>query len=70
MALVLKDRVLESSTSTGTGSFTLTGAQTGYQGFDVIGNGNTTYYVIYVPGGADWEVGIGTYTSSGISART
>ena len=65
MALVLKDRVQETTTTTGTGTITLGGAVTGYQSFSSIGNGNTTYYVIYVPGGADWEVGIGTYTSSG-----
>jgi hypothetical protein len=69
MALVLKDRVLESSTSTGAGSFTLTGAQTGYQSFSAIGNGNTTYYTIQGknPDGTltgEWEVGIGTYTAS------
>ena len=74
MALVLKDRVLESSTSTGTGSFTLTGAQTGYQSFSAIGNGNTTYYTIQGknPDGtltSDWEVGIGTWSTGGTLAR-
>ena len=63
MALVVKDRVQETSTTTGTGTFTLAGATSGFQSFSVIGNGNTTYYAIV--GGADWEVGIGTYTSSG-----
>jgi hypothetical protein len=67
MALVLADRVQETSTSTGTGAFTLDGAVTGYQTFAVIGNGNTTYYTIADQGGANWEVGIGTYTSSGTS---
>ena len=67
MALVLADRVQETSTSTGTGAFTLDGAVTGYQSFAVIGNGNTTYYTIADQGGANWEVGIGTYTSSGTS---
>jgi hypothetical protein len=71
MALVLKDRVKETSTTTGTGTFTLAGASTGYQSFSVIGNGNTTYYAIYLQGGSEWEVGIGTYTSSGTTlART
>jgi len=65
MALIIKDRVQETSSTTGTGTLTLAGAVTGYQSFSSIGNGNTTYYVIYVPGGSDWEVGIGTYTSSG-----
>ena len=63
MALVVKDRVKETSTTTGTGTFTLAGAVTGFQSFSVIGNGNTTYYTI--TDGTDWEVGIGTYTSSG-----
>ena len=63
MALVVKDRVKESTTSTGTGTITLAGAQTGYQGFTAIGDGNTTYYVI--SGGSEWEVGLGTYTASG-----
>ena len=63
MALVVKDRVQETSTTTGTGTFTLAGAVTGFQAFSVIGDGNTTYYAIV--GGTEWEVGLGTYTSSG-----
>jgi hypothetical protein len=63
MALVVKDRVQETSTTTGTGTFTLAGAVSGFQSFSVIGDGNTTYYAIV--GGAEWEVGLGTYTSSG-----
>jgi hypothetical protein len=71
MALVLADRVQESSTSTGTGTFTLAGAAAGYVSFSVIGNGNTTFYCITNPGTSEWEVGIGTYTSSGTTlART
>ena len=42
MALVVKDRVQETSTTTGTGTFTLAGAVTGFQAFSVIGDGNTT----------------------------
>ena len=63
MALVVKDRVQETSTTTGTGTFTLAGAVTGFQSFSVIGDGNTTYYAIV--GGAEFEVGLGTYTLSG-----
>jgi hypothetical protein len=63
MALVVKDRVQETSTTTGTGTFTLAGAVTGFQSFSAIGNANTTYYAIV--GGSEWEVGLGTYTSSG-----
>ena len=65
MALVLKDRVKESTTTTGTGTLTLLGAATGYQAFSAIGNGNTCYYAISSVGQAEWEVGIGTYTASG-----
>lgn len=71
MALVLADRVKETTTTTGTGTLTLAGAATGFQSFSVIGNGNTTYYSISSSGGSQWEVGIGTYTSSGTTlART
>lgn len=65
MALVLKDRVKETTTTTGTGTITLAGASTGYQSFSAVGNGNTTYYTIADQTGANWEVGIGTYTASG-----
>ena len=65
MALVVKDRVKETTTTTGTGTITLAGAVAGFQAFSVIGNGNTTYYTIQDPTAGDWEVGIGIYTSSG-----
>lgn len=71
MAFVLADRVKETTTTTGTGTVTLLGASTGYQSFAVIGNGNTTFYCIAGQTGSEWEVGIGTYTSSGTTlART
>jgi hypothetical protein len=71
MALVLADRVKETTTTTGTGTVTLLGASTGYQSFAVVGNANTTYYTIAGQTGSEWEVGIGTYTSSGTTlART
>jgi hypothetical protein len=69
MALVLDDRVQETTTTTGTGTLTLAGAVLGYQSFAAIGNGNTTYYCI--TDGTNWETGLGTYTSSGTTlART
>lgn len=76
MAHLLPDRVLETSTTTGTGDLTLAGAVTGYQSFAAVGDGNTCNYAIEevdgdgVPSG-DWEVGLGTYTASGTTlART
>ena len=65
MAIVLKDRVKETSTTTGTGTFTLSGAVAGYQAFDAIGNGSQTYYTIVDNEANTWEVGIGTFTVSG-----
>jgi hypothetical protein len=63
MALVVKDRVQETTTSVGTGTVTLAGAVTGFQTFAAIGDGNTCYYAI--TSGNNWEVGLGTYTASG-----
>lgn len=65
MALVLADRVKDTTTTTGTGSVTLSGSPpAGFQSFGAaIGNGNTTYYTI--SGGSEFEVGIGTYNSAG-----
>jgi hypothetical protein len=65
MALVLADRVKDTTTTTGTGSVTLSGSPpAGFQSFGAaIGNGNTTYYTI--SGGSQFEVGIGTYNSAG-----
>lgn len=69
MALVLANRVQETTTTTGTGTITLAGAVSGYQSFAAIGNGNTTYYTI--TSGTAWEVGIGTYSTTGPTlART
>ena len=65
MALVLEDRIKETTTTTGQGTITLAGAANGFRSFSVVGNGNTTYYTIAGQGTNEWEVGIGTYTSSG-----
>ena len=64
MSLVLADRVQQTGTANTTVSFTLSGAVTGFQSFSVIGNGNTTYYSATDSTG-NWEVGIGTYSTSG-----
>jgi len=64
MALVINDRVKETSTTTGTGTFNLAGAETGYESFvSGVGTGNTTYYAIELNSAGEWEVGIGTVTS-------
>lgn len=61
MAFVLNDRVLEESTSTGTGPLTLIGAPSGYQSFLVgIGGNNTTYYAAFNTVANEWELGLGT----------
>ena len=61
MALVLADRVKETTTTTGTGAVTLAGAVTGFQAFSAgVGNSNTTYYTIQDANGTAWEVGLGT----------
>lgn len=63
MALIISDRVKELTTTAGTGTITLAGAPAGFASFSVVGNGNTCYYAIV--GTTEWEVGLGTYTSSG-----
>ena len=71
MAFTLKDRVKETTTTTGNGTVTLLGAVSGFEAFSVIGNTNTTYYAIVHQSEDEWEVGIGTYTASGTTlART
>lgn len=70
MTTVLKNRVKETSTTTGTGSYTLLGAVAGFQSFSVIGNGNTCFYTAWDPVSNDWEVGIGTWATGGTLART
>jgi len=67
MALIIKDRVKETTTSSGTGSITLGGAETKYVSFgSVLSNSDTVYYAIEHSGSGtdEWEVGLGTYTSS------
>ena len=64
MALVLNDRVKETTTTTGTGTLTLGGAVTGFETFAAgVGNSNTTYYAVTLPGTSEFEVGLGTLSS-------
>ena len=65
MAFVLNDRVKETSTTTGTGTFSLAGAETGFESFvSGVGDGNKTYYAISNDGTNEFEVGIGTVTDA------
>ena len=74
MALRVRDRVLEVTTTTGTGGITLAGSITGFQSFaSGVGNGNTTYYAIVhhdLQNYAQWEVGQGTLSGSSLSRDT
>jgi hypothetical protein len=63
MAIVLKDRVKETSVTAGTGTLTLDGAVSGFQAFSAIGNGNVTYFAIVDNATGAWEVNYGTYSS-------
>jgi len=65
MALVINDRVRETSTTSGTGTLNLAGAVTGFRTFvSGIGDGNTTYYAIFEEGTNSFEVGLGTVTDA------
>jgi len=72
MALVLNDRVKESSTTSGTGAIALAGVVQGFETFQAgIGNSNETYYAIYEDGTSNWEVGRGTLDGTSANlART
>ena len=71
MALVYKDRVKETTTTTGQGTVTLAGAVTGFQAFSVVGDGNICHYTLLDANGTGWEIGVGTYTAAGTTlART
>jgi len=62
MALVLVDRVKVRSQTAGTGTITLADTALGFQSFEIVGNGNETYYGI-VDNVGNWEIGRGTYTN-------
>lgn len=76
MALVIADRIRETTASTGTGALALSGAATGFRAFSsVCSTADTCYYALQAvdssgtPTG-DWEVGIGTYSSANTLTRT
>ena len=65
MAHVLNDRVKETTTTTGTGTINLGGAETGFESFvSAIGNSNSTYYAIAHSTLNEFEIGIGTVTDA------
>jgi len=68
MSLILGDRIRQTSTTTGSGTFTLDGLVTGFQSFSAVGEGNTTYYTIALD--SQWEIGIGTYSAGTLSRDT
>jgi hypothetical protein len=71
MALILRDRVKETTAVVGTGNATLLGASLGFQSFSaVMSVGDTCYYTIADPTGSDWEVGLGTYSATDTLTRT
>ena len=71
MAFVINDRVKETSTTSGTGTFTLDGAVTGFETFSsAIGNASTTYYTIHTQNAAEFEVGIGTVGAATLARDT
>ena len=72
MALVVKDRVKQTTTTTGTGTLTLNGTVDGFQTFAAaLSDGDTTYYALLEPSTNEWEVGLGTWTEgSSLLART
>lgn len=69
MPHVTADRVKETSTTTGTGSYTLAGAATGFRAFSAVcADGDTVFYT--ATDGTGWEVGVGTWSTGGTLART
>ena len=73
MAFILKDRVKESTTTTGTGNISLGGALATFDTFQTyLSNGDTTFYAIaHTSSGVDeWEVGLGTWNTGNTLTRT
>lgn len=72
MALIIADRVYETSTTTGTGTYTLAGAKsTAHQAFSAVcANADTVYYAAFDTTNGGWEIGLGTWATGGNLART
>jgi hypothetical protein len=71
MAHIVKDRVREATTTTGTADFALAGAVTDFHGFsDVMANGDTCWYAAVLAGGGGWETGLATFSSPSTLQRT
>ena len=70
MARLVKDRIKQTTTTTGANNLALSGSVAGYQNFSVLGDGNTTFYCIEDANGTAFEVGIGTYTSNTLARTT
>ena len=70
MARLVKDRIKQTTTTTGANNLALNGSVAGYQNFSVLGDGNTTFYCIEDANGTAFEVGIGTYTSNTLARTT
>jgi hypothetical protein len=71
MALIIKDRVRETTNTIGTGTVTLAGAVTGYQTFSsALSNNDTCYYTIAGTSSSEWEVGLGTYSTNTLARNT
>jgi len=70
VAFVLQDRVKETTSTVGIGTFALGGTSTGFVPFSVIGNGNETYYTAVDSATGEWEVGIGTYNTGTLTRDT
>ena len=65
MAFVVKDRVKETTTTTGTSDLVLSGSVSGFQSFsNALADGDTTYYALFEVSTNEWEVGVGTWTES------
>ena len=70
MAFQTGDRIRETTTTTGTLTLALAGATIGNRPFSAVcANGDVIYYCVADQGGANWEVGLGTWATGNTLAR-